>query len=256
MCWALWLFRLFQLLSSRHWEHWASVPLLNLDIARLLTLAMTCEQKRHCLLQVKASGTSVCLAKLGAPSDIWPAIFQMAAVLPVRYQGKDHSEAEQSFSWPVKSSGINLPVINPLRSVDCLLLQHNLVYPTKSEFNKRRALYSTWAISRLLTFYSQIILMLTFNHIAEVLLGNMTGEKMQRNKEKNSFPALTPVWLNVSLNISLLQPNWQLLCIKYILVSGSSRNIPQGGVGCWKQEQGWPDGQLTRAGQDTPKCNG
>lgn len=97
--------------------------------------------------------------------------------LPARDQSEELSEAEQTPSWPVKSSGINLLSINALSSVDCLQQQHNLVYPTKTEFNKRRTLYLTCAISKLLTFYSQIILMLTFNHIAEALLGNMARKK-------------------------------------------------------------------------------
>lgn len=56
---------------------------------------------------------------------------------------KTPAKQNRVLSWPVKASEINLPSINPLRSVDCLLLQHNLVYPPKTEYNKRRVFYST-----------------------------------------------------------------------------------------------------------------
>lgn len=49
---------------------------------------------------------------------------------------KTPAKQNRVLSWPVKASEINLPSINPLRSVDCLLLQHNLVYPPKQNLIK------------------------------------------------------------------------------------------------------------------------
>lgn len=69
--------------------------------------------------------------------------------------------------------------------------------------------------------------MLTFNHTAEVPLSNMAGEKRQRNQGKNKFPALTLVWLNVNLNISLFQPK--------LIASGSKTYASQ-----WRSQEGTP----------------
>lgn len=72
------------------------MQLLYLGIATSLALAYDMGAEKSLSRQTKALGTSVRLTKLGAPSGMGPAVFQMAALLSARSQSKEHREAEPS----------------------------------------------------------------------------------------------------------------------------------------------------------------